>query len=187
MRVCVFSSSSDAVAGGYISAARELGGLIARGGHSLVFGGGAVGLMGAVSRAARGAGAPVTGVIPRFMTSKVEVEADTVVVTETMRERKARMEELSDAFIALPGGFGTLEETLEVITNIQLGLLSKPVAFVNTNGFFDPLVKVFETLYAEHFSKPSFRSTYSVAKDPAAALAHIEAWKPLAVESKWFT
>jgi cytokinin riboside 5'-monophosphate phosphoribohydrolase len=187
MRICVYCSSSGAVAPHYVSAASELGTLIAHGGHSLVFGGGDVGLMGAVSRAARRAGAHVTGVIPRFMTSKVDCHADTVVVTETMRERKARMEELSDAFIALPGGFGTLEEILEIVTNIQLGLLAKPAAFVSISGFYDPLVAVFETLYREKFTKPSFRSTYAVVPDPASALKYVGEWKPAAVESKWFT
>lgn len=187
MRVCVFCSSSDAVAPEYVSAASELGRLLARGGHSLVYGGGGFGLMGAVSRAAREAGAAVTGVIPSFMTAKVRSELDDLVVTDTMRDRKARMEALSDAFISLPGGFGTLEEMLEIITYKQLGLLAKPAAFVNTCGFFDPLVRVFETLYSQRFSKPSFRATYAVAPGPAEALEYIEGWKPAAVESKWFT
>ncbi len=186
MRICVFCSSSDAVGERYVSAASELGRLIARGGHHLVFGGGSFGLMGAVSLAARQAGAAVTGVIPRFIAERVRSGVDTLIVTETMRERKARMEELSDAFIALPGGFGTLEEILEVVTNVQLGLISKPVAFVNTAGFYDPLVRVFETLYLERFSKPSFRATYAVAPDPGAAMRYVEEWKPHDLESKWF-
>jgi uncharacterized protein (TIGR00730 family) len=187
VRICVFCSSSDAVGQEYITAASDLGGLIARGGHGLVYGGGGFGLMGAVSRAARETGAAVTGVIPRFMTEKVRSVVDTLVLTDTMRERKARMEELSDAFIALPGGFGTLEEVLEIVTYVQLGLLAKPVAFVNTSGFYDPLVQVFDTFYREKFSKTSFRSTYAVASDPAEAMRYIEGWKPGNVESKWFT
>ncbi len=187
MRICVFCSSSSAVGSAFTAAAADLGERIARGGHGLVFGGGSFGLMGAVSRAARTAGGKVTGVIPRFMAERVRSDVDALIVTETMRERKARMEELSDAFIALPGGFGTLEEILEVVTNVQLGQLSKPVVFVNVLGFYDPLLRMFETLYAERFTKPSFRSTYAAVPDPADALAYVEGWKPSAVESKWFT
>jgi cytokinin riboside 5'-monophosphate phosphoribohydrolase len=186
VRICVYCSSSDAVGEGYKGAADELGRLLAAGGHSLVFGGGCYGLMGAVARAARRGGARVTGVIPRFMAERTETEADEVVVTGDLRERKARMEELSDAFVALPGGFGTLEEILEILTLRQLGVVSKPAVFVNTNGFYAPLAAFFETLYRERFAKSVFRGIYTLSETPALALAYLAAWKAEALPGKWF-
>jgi uncharacterized protein (TIGR00730 family) len=186
MNICVYCSSSEAVRGEYREAAAELGALIARGGHGLVFGGGAVGLMGAVARTARENGGTVTGVIPRFMVQRTRTEADRLVVTEDLRERKARMEALADAFIALPGGFGTLEETLEIMTLKQLGMLAKPIAFVNTLGFYTPLVAVFERLYEQRFAKAAFRDIYRIADTPRDALAYVTAWKPGVLPAKWF-
>ncbi len=186
MNICVFCSSSSAVADGYVAAASDLGARIAREGHSLIYGGGRFGLMGAVSRAARENGAAVTGVIPRFIAERTDSDVDRLVVTADLRERKAKMEELSDAFISLPGGFGTLEEVLEIITLGQLGLLSKPVAFVNTEGFYDPLVNVFERLYAEKFAKPVFRALYAVVSTPRQAVEYVVQWKPGLKVSKWF-
>jgi uncharacterized protein (TIGR00730 family) len=185
MKICVFCSSSEAVDGLYVRDARELGRLIATGGHSLIYGGGGYGLMGAVARAVRANGGEVTGVIPAFMAERKLAEADRIIVTRDMRERKARMEELSDAFIALPGGFGTLEEILEIITLCQLGAVIKPVAFVNTAGFYDPLLAVFEKLYTESFAKPAFRVLYSVAAGPREALSDILTWTPGERVSKW--
>jgi cytokinin riboside 5'-monophosphate phosphoribohydrolase len=186
VRICVFCSSSDAAGEHYKAAAAEMGALIARGGHELVFGGGVLGLMGAVARAARENGAPVTGIIPRFMAEKIHTVADTVIVTGDMRERKARMEQAADAFIALPGGFGTLEEILEVLTLKQLGLLMKPAAFVNTGGFFDPLALLFESLYRDHLAKPAFRALYQMAGTPGEALDYVTSWSPAEQPRKWF-
>ncbi len=186
VNICVFCSSSDAVGAEYFAAAVELGELIARGRHGLVFGGGAFGLMGTVARAVRENGGAVTGIIPRFMAERTRTEADTLVVTEDLRERKAKMEALSDAFIALPGGFGTLEEILEIITLKQLGVLAKPAAFVSTLGFYRPLVAVFETLYAERFAKAAFRGIYKVVDTPREALDYVTSWKPGVVPGKWF-
>ncbi len=142
--------------------------------------------MGAVAHAARAKGARVTGVIPRFISKLTSSDVDDLIVTEGMRDRKAKMEELSDAFVALAGGFGTLEETLEIITYAQLGLVSKPVALVNTLGFYDPLAEMFDKLFRERFAKPVFRSLYRVTEDPLGALEFVAGWKPLALERKWF-
>jgi uncharacterized protein (TIGR00730 family) len=120
------------------------------------------------------------------MVQRTRTEADRLVVTEDLRERKARMEALADAFIALPGGFGTLEEMLEIITLKQLGVVAKPAAFVNTLGFYLPLVAVFERLYEQRFAKPAFRDIYKVADTPRDALDYVTAWKPGAVPGKWF-
>jgi hypothetical protein len=175
------------VDGVYAAAAEELGALIARGGHALVYGGGKFGLMGAVARSTRANGGKVTGVIPRFIAERTSSEVDSLIVTDGMRERKARMEALSDAFIALPGGFGTLEEVFEIIAYGQLGLLAKPVAFVNTRDFYDPLIRMFEKLYQERFAKHIFQSMYRVAANPRDAVSFLEGWKPVKLESKWFS
>jgi len=186
MKICVFCSSSDAVAGPFLDEATALGSLLGRSGYQLVYGGGGFGLMGAVAKSARAGGARVTGVIPRFIAERTSSHVDELIVTEDLRARKARMEQLSDAFIALPGGFGTLEEVLEIVTLAQLGKLAKPVAFVNTRGFYDPLVAVFENLYALKFAKPEFRELYGVLPDSAAALAYIDSWRPPRPIQKWF-
>ena len=188
MNICVFCSSSDAVDPAYFSAALELGTLIGKGGHALVFGGGRVGLMGGVARAAHGSGARVIGVIPRFMDrpAVTYAESDELSVTEDMRERKARMMEIADAFIALPGGFGTLEEIAEVITQRQFGFITCPLALVNTAGFYDPLAAVFERFYAERFAKADFRRICAFVKTPAEAMEYVRDFTPSAPVSKWF-
>ncbi len=189
MKICVFCSSSDAVDGGYIAAAAEMGSLIGAGGHTLVFGGGRVGLMGATARAAHRAGGVVIGVIPRFMDRPgvPYLETDQLIYTADMRERKARMMEMSDAFIALPGGFGTLEEIAEVITQKQFGFITAPLVAVDTEGFFQPLAAFFERFYELSFAKPSFRATCPFVATPADAMAYVRDYRPPEVVSKWFT
>ena len=186
--VCVYSSSSDAVAPPFVEAAEALGAALARRQVTLVFGGGRVGLMGVVARAVHQHGGRVIGVIPDFMRSKeiAYEESDELVITKTMRERKAIMEERSDAFVTLPGGFGTLEEILEIITLKQLETHSKPVVLLNTRGFFDPLLAMFEQLYREGFTKEQYRGHYHVAAEPEAALHHLENYQPPPRVRKWF-
>ena len=186
--VCVYSSSSDAVAPQFVEAAEALGSALARRRVTLVFGGGRVGLMGVVARAVHQHGGQVIGVIPDFMRSReiAYEEADELIVTKTMRERKAIMEERSDAFVTLPGGFGTLEEILEIITLKQLETHSKPVVLLNTRGFFDPLLAMFEQLYRERFTKEHYRGHYHVAAEPEAALHHLENYQPPPRVQKWF-
>jgi uncharacterized protein (TIGR00730 family) len=188
MKVCVFCSSSDAVDGAYIDAAAEMGALIGRGGHTLVFGGGKVGLMGATARAVHESGGRVIGVIPTFMNRPgvPYLECDELTFTKDMRERKALMMEVSDAFIALPGGFGTLEEISEVITQKQFGFITAPLVAVTTAGFFEPLAAFFEKFYAQSFAKPVFRASCPFVATPAEAMAYISEYRPPAVTSKWF-
>ena len=189
MKVCVFCSSSDAVDGSYLAAAAEMGALIGGGGHTLVYGGGRVGLMGATARAVHGAGGRVIGIIPTFMNKPgvPYLECDELTFTRDMRERKTLMMEMSDAFIALPGGFGTLEEISEVITQKQFGFLKAPLTAVNTAGFFDHLAAFFETFYSLSFAKPVFRATCPFVATPAEAMAYVTDYTPPAVTSKWFT
>ena len=170
--VCVFCSSSGAVDRQYLAAARELGASIARRRFTLVYDGADIGLMGALARAAHAEGGNVVGVIPeRFQRKGIAYDAaDELVVTADFRDRKAIMEQRADAFIALPGGFGTLEELLEILSLRHLRAHQKPVALVNTGQFFDPLLAMFERLYQGGFAKPEQRPAYRVAANPAEAL-----------------
>lgn len=186
--VCVFSSSSDAVASHYMEAASALGALLAEQKLTLVYGGGKVGLMGAVARAVHANGGKVIGVIPHYLRKKEVAyeQADELIVTKCLRERKAIMEERADAFVALPGGFGTLEEILEILTLKQLEAHGKPVVFLNTNGFFEPLLAMFERLYHERFTKRDYRGHYHIAEAPSEVLAHFDGYRPPPKVHKWF-
>ena len=186
--LCVFCSSSDAVAPEYFAAAREVGALLARRQVTLIYGGGCVGLMGALARSVHEHGGRVVGVIPSFLrTKEIAYEAaDELIVTRDLRERKAVMEARAEAFLALPGGFGTLEETLEILTLKQLATHAKPVVFLNTNGFFDPLLALFEQMFEHQFAKPHHRDHYHVAARPEGVFAHLDHYTPPPVVPKWF-
>jgi uncharacterized protein (TIGR00730 family) len=173
--VCVFCSSSNAVDAAYHAAAAETGSLLARAGFSLIYGGTRIGLMGAVARAARDGGAPVTGIVPEHIRAHVPdcEDPEALIVTPDMRQRKAQMEARADAFLTLPGGFGTLEEVLEVLTLKQLGLHRKPIVFLNTRGFFDPLSALFDELYRQSFAREEYRALYRFASTPAEAIGQI--------------
>ncbi len=188
MNICVFCSSSNAIRDIYFREAVRLGELIGRGGHSLVNGGANVGLMETVTLAARKSGASTLGIIPERMKNKnlVSNHSHKVEITGDMAERKARMREVSDAFVALPGGFGTLEEILEVITLKQLDYHRKPIVFVNTAGFYDYLFLQFGHSYEEHFAKPEYRSIYHITQTPDEAIFYIENYRPSEVGSKWY-
>lgn len=141
--ICVYCGSSPGRDGSFIDAATNFGKILGKEKIGLVFGGGGVGLMGAVARAARDAGAEVTGIIPEFLVNRERPEAahsTRTIVTKDMHERKHKMFELADAFVALPGGIGTLEELVEQLTWIQLGQHQKPLLILNINGFWSPLL-----------------------------------------------
>lgn len=188
MNICVFSSSSNAIADVYFDEAKQLGQIIGQEGHTLINGGANVGLMEAVTIAARGAGAKTIGIIPERLISRslASDNAHEVIITDDMQNRKARMREMSDAFIALPGGFGTLEEILEVITLRQLSYHKKPVVFINTNQFFHYLLKQFEISYQQQFAKEIYRELYFVAENAVEAMKYIHSYVPIELDSKWF-
>jgi uncharacterized protein (TIGR00730 family) len=188
MNICVFSSSSNAIKDIYFKEAEKLGTLIARANHTLINGGANVGLMEAVTIAAKKAGAKTIGIIPERLINRslASENSHEVVVTPDMQERKSKMRELSDAFIALPGGFGTLEEILEVITLRQLAYHTKPIVFINTNNFFDFLFKQFEVTYREMFAKELYRNLYFIAESAEEAMNHIATYTPVEFDSKWF-
>ncbi len=188
MNICVFCSSSNAINEVYFNEARKLGVLIGQGGHTLINGGANVGLMEAVTIEASRAGAKTIGIIPERMIGRslASENSHEVIVTQDMMERKARMREISEAFIALPGGFGTLEEILEVMTLRQLSYHTKPIVFINTNNFFDNLFKQFEVSYVEQFAKEVYRELYFEAGNSEEALVHILNYKEVELDTKWF-
>lgn len=162
--VCVFCGSSIRVDQRRKDEATELGRALAKAGLGLVYGGGRVGLMGLVADAAMQAGGRVSGVIPRFLHDH-EVAHTGVThleITDSMHDRKRRMYELSDAFVILPGGLGTLDETLEVLTWTQLGLSQKPVIICNFDGFWQPLLDLIDHTIAAGFTRPENRQTFKV-------------------------
>jgi uncharacterized protein (TIGR00730 family) len=151
--VCVYCSSSETIDATYVALATEVGERLAAGGHALVSGGGRVSMMGAVARAARAGGAWTVGVIPEHLVpyEVADVEADELIVVDTMRERKRVMDARSDAFLALPGGIGTLEELFEMWTSLSLGMHAKPVAVLDPDGVYDPLWAWLDTMIARGF------------------------------------
>jgi uncharacterized protein (TIGR00730 family) len=178
--VCVFCSSSELIDEEYKTAAKKFGSAIAQAGWSLVYGGGNIGLMGVLAKAVHESGGKVIGVIPRAMLAigLAYRQANELIVTETLRERKAAMEERSNVFVALPGGIGTLEELLEIITLKQLGYHKKPIIILNTNGFFDPLLAQLERCIAQRFAGPELRNLYFVAPSVEDALSYINSIEP---------
>jgi cytokinin riboside 5'-monophosphate phosphoribohydrolase len=186
--LCVYCASSDRLAPKYYAAATELGRELVARGWGLVYGGGKTGAMGAVARAVKQGGGRVVGVIPEFMKARELAydEADEIVTVITMRERKLLMETRADAFVALPGGWGTLEEIMEILTLRQLDVVRKPCVFLNQDGFYDELFRLFERMLADNFFKASNLDLYRVARTIPEVFAHLEAPSGPAVESKWF-
>ena len=175
MRVCVYCASSDSTHPDYRKDAFELGALLAGSGCTVVYGGGAIGSMGALADGALSQGGRVIGVIPRFMT-EVEWQHPGIVtleVVEDMRERKHRLLAGSDAVVALPGGCGTLEELFEAITLKRLGLYFNPIVLVNTGRFWDPLIRLLDDMVEARFMNPEHRQMWSVVSEPEQVLETI--------------
>jgi uncharacterized protein (TIGR00730 family) len=190
-RLCVFCGSNAGHDSRYPDAAEALGGLLARRGIELVYGGGNVGLMGALADACLAAGGTVIGVIPEALVGKevagrhVDHRALTrLEVVDSMHTRKARMAELADGFVALPGGFGTFEEFCEILTWGQLGFHAKPIGLLNVAGFFDPLLALFDHAVREGFLRAQNRAMALADTDSERLLAAMAAYRPEPV-SKW--
>jgi uncharacterized protein (TIGR00730 family) len=175
--VCVFCSSAGGLPEAYRSAARDLGAELAGRGHRLVYGGGNVGLMGEVARSVHEHGGTVVGVIPQGLVDRELAydPADELLVTDTMRERKAEMDARADAFVALPGGFGTLEELLEVLTLRQLRLHDRPIVLVNVAGYWDPFLAMVSDMIDQGFAPLGEGTLFQVAKTAAEAVDLAEA------------
>ncbi len=176
LSVCVFCASSDVIPLRYPEIARELGKEMANRGMRLIYGGGNNGLMGTLSKEMHERGGKIIGVIPLGLKDLGYAydKADEIIVTDGLRERKAIMEERADGFLCLPGGFGTIEEMVEIVTLRQLGMHAKPIVFFNIHGFYDGLLGQFETGYREGFMSRECREMYLVTDSILAALDYIE-------------
>lgn len=184
--VCVFCGASPGARPIYREAAEQLGRSLAEQGLTLVYGGGAVGLMGLVADAALAAGGEVIGIIPQSL-ERAEIGhrgLTRLEVVDGMHARKARMAELADAFIALPGGLGTLEELFEVWTWGQLGYHAKPLGLLEVDGFYARLTAFLDHLVAERFVREQHRAILQISESPAELLQRLDAWRPTAAP-KW--
>ncbi len=185
-RICVFCGSSSGSKPQYVEMARKLGRTLARRGVGLVYGGGSIGLMGALADGALAAGGEVIGVIPKALQLRELAHArlTSLHVVSSMHERKAKMAELAHGFIALPGGMGTLEEFAEILTWGQLGLHMRPCGLLDVAGYYRPLIAFFDDAVAQGFVRPQHRQLVMVAEDPDALLDAFGAYKPPDVE-RW--
>lgn len=187
MRIAIFTGSAVGAKDAYIDQAARLAAHLAKAGHGVVYGGGKVGLMGVVADAALAAGGEVIGVTPRTLVER-EVAHHGVTrleVVETMHERKARMVELADALVALPGGVGTLDEFFEAWTWQLLGIHDKPVALYDIDGYWQPLRGLLDQIVADRFLGQEHRAALIEATDPDALVEAIERWSP--PRQKWIT
>ncbi|PWL79739.1 TIGR00730 family Rossman fold protein [Candidatus Gastranaerophilales bacterium] len=181
--VCVFASSSGKVDRIYFEEADKLGKLLAKSGYNLVYGGSSLGLMWACAGAAKHSGAKIYGIMPeKLYNMGVSTEEGVELsITPCMRTRKSKMDEISDAVVALPGGFGTLEELSEMIVQKQLGYNAKPIVILNINGFYDKLIEFFDEIILQNFGRGQNREIYYVAKSSDDAVEYLKHYKPDAV------
>jgi uncharacterized protein (TIGR00730 family) len=184
--ICVFCGSNAGANPAYLEAAEVVGRGLAQHGVQVVYGGATIGMMGALADAARGAGGEVIGVIPQSIFDREigHTGLDDLRVVGSMHERKALMAELADAFIALPGGIGTLEELFEVYTWAQLGIHTKPLGLLDVAGYFQPLVAFLDHAVQERFLRPEMRTLLAVSDDLDDLLAVLEASEPVTLQ-KW--
>lgn len=188
MKICVFLSSSDAVPAKYGELAERMGRAIGEGGHTLVYGGNRIGLMGRLAEAVRSSGGSVIGVVPRKLDELglTWEHCDALRITEDLRDRKGIMDAEAEAFVALPGGLGTYEEVLEVLNLKYLRYHRKPVIFLNLEGFYDPLFACFERLYGERFTKRAIGKLYAALGEVEEVFPYLESYEPVEVAQKWY-
>jgi uncharacterized protein (TIGR00730 family) len=184
--ICVFCASSPGADPRYVAAAQAFGALVANSGRRIVYGGGNTGLMGALADATLAAGGEIIGVMPRHLVDRevAHTGLTRLDIVESMHERKARLAEMADGFVALPGGLGTLEEFTEIWTWGQLGLHRKPYGLLDVASYYSPLLTFLDHAVAERFVRPEHRAMVRVAEEPAALLASMEAAPPPAMP-KW--
>lgn len=173
--ICVFCSSSNTLDKTYYDAAHILGELLAKSGFNLVYGGSSVGTMYTIAKSAKANGAKIYGVMPEklYGFGVHSDECDEFFLTDNMRDRKAKLDELSNGVIAMAGGFGTLEEVSEIICHKQLGYHNKPIIFLNTNGFFDNLLLFFDRIVKDSFAKNTAKDIFYVADTPQDAVNYL--------------
>lgn len=178
MKICVFGAASDEIARAYIDEVENFGEMLASRGHDLVFGAGQHGLMGAVARGVKSKNGHIHGVIPTFFKEDtiehIFEECDEITYTETMAQRKSKMEDLADAFVIVPGGIGTFEEFFEVLTLKQLARHTKPIAIYNINNYYDNLETFLTTSYEQGFIRKNCKTLYFSSDNPERILDYIE-------------
>ena len=179
--ICVFCGASDGLDQSYYDEATKMGKLLAENGYNLIYGGSSMGIMGAVSKSAKENGSKLIGIIPERLDEICKHSDnntyDEYHITKGMRERKAKMDELSDGIIALPGGFGTLEEVSEMIVQKILGYNNKPIVFLNTNHFYDNLFEFFEQLIFERFAQTKVSYYYYLAQSPEEVIGYLKTFQ----------
>lgn len=188
--LCVYCGSSIDVRETHREAARTLGSALASAGIRLVYGGGQIGLMGLIADAALAAGGTVTGIIPKFL-DQLEIGhtgCTELIVTENMHDRKLKMASMADAFVTLPGGFGTLDETFEILTWKQLRLHDKPIVIADIDGYWTPLLALMANQFEENYVRPEHRDLFRVAPDVASILPILAAEPEprFSLEKSWF-
>ena len=188
MNICVYLSSSDAVAQEFVDLAVQLGESIGKMGHTLVFGGNNTGLMGRVADAVKDNGGKVIGVVPQKLNDlgRSYTRCDKLIISNDLRDRKAIMDEHAEAFVALPGGLGTLEEIIEVLNLKYLRYHQKPVVFINHREFYAPLFAAFEKFYEQRFTKRAVEQLYVALPDVPSLFPYLETYQPVQVEEKWY-
>lgn len=179
MKICVFGASSRDLEQGYFDEAFALGAELARRGHTIVFGGGASGLMGATARGAKSQGGHLIGIAPKFFDEPgiLDKDCDEMIFTETMSERKKAMEDMSEAFITLPGGIGTFEEFFEALTLKQLGRHAKAMAVLNTLGYYDALEAMVQRAVDERFLTADGKDLYAMFTDVGELVSYVENYR----------
>ena len=179
MNICVYGASSKTIDKSYLEAGEKLGRLMAERGHTLVFGGGQGGLMGAVARGMTAGKGYIIGISPRYfdVDGILYEGCDEIHVTDTMRERKQLMEDMSEAFVATPGGAGTFDELFEILTLKQVGRHNKPIVFLNTNNYYKPVFDLIDEAIEGNFMTAENRNLYAVFEDPEDLIDYIESHK----------
>ncbi len=183
--ICVFASSSNNLNIKFYNDAKILGQLIGQAGMNIVYGGSRLGMMYACAKAVKDNGGKIFGVMPQRLCDYGVAnpdDCDEFFLTEGMRERKAKMDQISDAVVAIPGGFGTLEEISEMIVQKQLGYNNKPIVLLNTDGFYNSLIAFFDTIIEKNFAKGSARDLYFIANNPSEVIDYLLSYNPLNVK-----
>ena len=180
MKICIYGASSNIIDSLYIDAGETLGEFLAQNNHTVVFGGGAAGLMGAVARGAHKKSGEIIGIAPSFFNvdGVLFTECTEMIYTETMRERKQLLEEMSDAFIITPGGIGTFDEFFEIYTLRQLGMHQKPIVIYNTNGYYNALIDMLNNAIDKNFMPSANMDLIFISDNPQEIINHIENYNP---------
>ena len=180
MKICIYGASSNAIDKSFLDAGEQLGKAIAQNNHTVVFGGGAAGLMGAVARGSHSENGEIIGICPSFFNvdGALFTDCTEMIYTETMRERKQLLDEMSDAFVITPGGSGTFDEFFEIYTHRQLAVHQKPIVIFNTNGYYNPLIDMLNNAIDKAFMPATNMDLLFISDDPQKIINHIQNYNP---------